>query len=37
VFDPALLDDIARARDDIEHGLITSHDDLVKELRIQQD
>ena len=32
-FSRALLDDIGRARDDIRHGRMLSHDDLVKELR----
>jgi antitoxin component of RelBE/YafQ-DinJ toxin-antitoxin module len=32
-FSPALLDDIGQARDDIKHGRMLFHDDLVKELR----
>jgi hypothetical protein len=32
-FSRALLNDIGRARDDIRHGRMLSHDDLVKELR----
>jgi hypothetical protein len=33
-FDRALSHDIAHSRDDIEHGRITSHDDLLEELRL---
>jgi antitoxin component of RelBE/YafQ-DinJ toxin-antitoxin module len=32
-FSPALLNDIGQARDDIRHGRMLFHDDLVKELR----
>lgn len=32
-FSPALINDIGQARDDIRHGRMLFHDDLVKELR----
>ena len=35
-FGPDLLDDIAQARDDIKHGRVTSHDNLIKELHLDQ-
>ena len=32
-FSPALINDIGQSRDDIRHGRMLFHDDLVKELR----
>ena len=32
-FSPPLINDIGQARDDIRHGRMLFHDDLVKELR----
>lgn len=33
-YNPAMIDDIARAREDIRYGRMLSHDDVVEELRV---